>query len=109
MVCRAWRARPGSAHRKPQPGGRISRADRAGVAFMSDAVPASGGGLAGESGGPVTREWPAPAPGAAPPARIVSAQAGPELRTLVRNGEQLLLTLIIPVLLLDRKSTRLNS
>ncbi|HYK33085.1 MAG TPA: ABC transporter permease, partial [Streptosporangiaceae bacterium] len=31
---------------------------------------------------------------------MVAAQAGLELRTLVRNGEQVLLTLIIPVLLL---------
>jgi len=45
-------------------------------------------------------KWPAPAPGAAPMPRMVRAQAGLELRTLVRNGEQLLLTLIIPVLLL---------
>src|SRR5215831_1683422 len=44
--------------------------------------------------------WPAPAPGAAPLPRMVGAQAGLELRGLVRNGEQLLLTLIIPVLLL---------
>ena len=44
--------------------------------------------------------WPAPAPGAAPLPRMIGAQAGLELRTLVRNGEQLLLTLIIPVLLL---------
>src|SRR5215831_1014639 len=44
--------------------------------------------------------WPAPAPGAAPPPKMVAAQAGLELRGLVRNGEQLLLTLIIPVLLL---------
>ncbi|HUJ07772.1 MAG TPA: ABC transporter permease [Streptosporangiaceae bacterium] len=44
--------------------------------------------------------WPAPSPGAAPLPRMVTAQAGLELRTLVRNGEQLLLTLIIPVLLL---------
>ena len=41
-----------------------------------------------------------PAPGAAPLARMITAQAALELRTLVRNGEQLLLTLIIPVLLL---------
>ncbi|MQA96517.1 MAG: ABC transporter permease subunit [Streptosporangiales bacterium] len=41
-----------------------------------------------------------PAPGAAPMGRMVLAQAGMELRTLLRNGEQLLLTLIIPVLLL---------
>ncbi len=44
--------------------------------------------------------WPAPAPGAAPLRRIVSAQAALELRTLLRNGEQMLLTLVIPVLLL---------
>ena len=48
----------------------------------------------------LTREWPAPAPGAAPLRKMVAAQASLELRTLVRNGEQLLLTLIIPVLLL---------
>jgi ABC-2 type transport system permease protein len=44
--------------------------------------------------------WPAPAPGAAKLPSMVTAQAGLELRTLVRNGEQVLLTLIIPVLLL---------
>jgi len=44
--------------------------------------------------------WPAPAPGAAPLPAMVAAQAGLELRILIRNGEQLLLTLIIPVLLL---------
>jgi ABC-2 type transport system permease protein len=44
--------------------------------------------------------WPAPAPGAAPLPRMVGAQATLELRTLLRNGEQLVLTLIIPVLLL---------
>ncbi|GAB1823207.1 ABC transporter permease [Herbidospora sp. RD11066] len=41
-----------------------------------------------------------PAPGAAPLARMVLAQAGAEVRAILRNGEQLLLTLIIPVLLL---------
>lgn len=44
--------------------------------------------------------WPAPAPGAAPLPRMIIAQAGLEARLLLRNGEQLLLTLIIPVLLL---------
>ncbi len=44
--------------------------------------------------------WPAPAPGAAPLPQMVGAQAGLELRTLLRNGEQFVLTLIIPVLLL---------
>lgn len=42
----------------------------------------------------------APAPGAAPLPRMVLAQAGAEVRAILRNGEQLLLTLIIPVLLL---------
>jgi ABC-2 type transport system permease protein len=42
----------------------------------------------------------APAPGAAPPARMIAAQAAFDVRALLRNGEQLLLTLVIPVLLL---------
>jgi ABC-2 type transport system permease protein len=42
----------------------------------------------------------APAPGAAPRARQVAAQARMELRLLLRNGEQLLLTVVIPTLLL---------
>jgi ABC-2 type transport system permease protein len=42
----------------------------------------------------------APAPGAAPMHQMVAAQAGLETRTLLRNGEQLTLTLIIPLLLL---------
>ena len=45
-------------------------------------------------------DWPAPDPGAAPMRRIVGAQAALELRTLIRNGEQLVLILVIPVLLL---------
>jgi ABC-2 type transport system permease protein len=42
----------------------------------------------------------APAPGAAPLRRMVAGQAGLELRMLMRNGEQVLLTLVIPVLVL---------
>jgi ABC-2 type transport system permease protein len=42
----------------------------------------------------------APAPGAAPLGRMIAAQARLEMRTLLRNGEQLLLILIIPLLLL---------
>ena len=49
-------------------------------------------------------QWPAPAPGAAPRAKMIMAQAGLETRMLVRNGEQLLLTLVIPVLLLTALS-----
>jgi ABC-2 type transport system permease protein len=41
-----------------------------------------------------------PAPGAAPMRQMIAAQAAAETRSLVRNGEQLLLTLVIPVLLL---------
>jgi ABC-2 type transport system permease protein len=65
-------------------------------------IEATGGEAAGgrASGDQLTVAWPTPAPGAAPLPRIIAAQAGLELRTLVRNGEQLLLTLIIPVLLL---------
>jgi ABC-2 type transport system permease protein len=44
--------------------------------------------------------WPAPAPGAAPLPKMIVAQAVLETRAVLRNGEQLLLTLIIPVLLL---------
>ena len=42
----------------------------------------------------------APRPGAAPLSRQVLAQAGMETRLLLRNGEQLLLALVIPVLVL---------
>jgi ABC-2 type transport system permease protein len=41
-----------------------------------------------------------PMPGAAPLPRMVLAQAGAEARAMLRNGEQLLLTMIIPILLL---------
>lgn len=42
----------------------------------------------------------APAPGSAPLPRQVGAQTRMELRLLLRNGEQLLLTIVIPTLLL---------
>lgn len=42
----------------------------------------------------------APRPEAAPARRMITAQALQEIRQLVRNGEQLTLTLIIPLLLL---------
>ncbi|MEO3768171.1 ABC transporter permease [Streptomyces sp. B8F3] len=47
----------------------------------------------------------APRPGAAPLPRMVAAQAGLETRMLLRNGEQLLLTMIIPAVLLLLFST----
>ncbi|MFF3287680.1 ABC transporter permease [Streptomyces sp. NPDC003023] len=46
-----------------------------------------------------------PAPGAAPLTRMITAQAAFETRMLLRNGEQLLLTVIIPALLLALFST----
>lgn len=49
---------------------------------------------------PVPRLDLSPAPGAAPVSRMLSAQARLELSMLLRNGEQLLLALIIPALLL---------
>jgi ABC-2 type transport system permease protein len=49
---------------------------------------------------PTAPPWPAPAPGAAPLPAMITAQAVLETRTILRNGEQLLLILIIPVLLL---------
>jgi ABC-2 type transport system permease protein len=48
----------------------------------------------------VTIEAFTPMPGAAPLPRMLLSQAAMELRLTLRNGEQLLLTLIIPLLLL---------
>ncbi|MGW0117275.1 ABC transporter permease [Streptomyces sp. NPDC003327] len=47
----------------------------------------------------------APKPGAAPVGRMIAAQTALETRMLLRNGEQLLLTVIIPSLLLALFST----
>ncbi|GAA3910172.1 ABC transporter permease [Streptomyces gulbargensis] len=46
-----------------------------------------------------------PQPGAAPVGRMIAAQAALETRMLLRNGEQLLLTVVIPSLLLVLFST----
>jgi ABC-2 type transport system permease protein len=42
----------------------------------------------------------APRPGSAPRVRVLAAQTRAEIRMTLRNGEQLLLTLVIPLLLL---------
>lgn len=47
----------------------------------------------------------APRPGGAPVVRMIAAQAALETRMLLRNGEQLLLTVVIPSLLLVLFST----
>ncbi|MCP3820925.1 ABC transporter permease [Streptomyces sp. A3M-1-3] len=46
-----------------------------------------------------------PKPGAAPLSRMIAAQTALETRMLLRNGEQLLLTVVIPTLLLVLFST----
>src|SRR5262249_16584897 len=69
----------GAAHSRR----RLSRADRQGAALVTTATRTS-----------------APKPGAAPLARMIGAQAALETRMLLRNGEQLLLTVVIPTLLL---------
>src|SRR5258707_5778415 len=53
-----------------------------------------------ELAGAAAPPWPPPLPGAAPLPAMITAQAVLETRTTLRNGEQLLLTLFIPVLLL---------
>lgn len=53
----------------------------------------------GEGAGEGTGMY-APRPGAAPLPRMIAAQAALETKMLLRNGEQLLLTVIIPTLLL---------
>ena len=49
---------------------------------------------------PATTGPSAPTPGAAPATRRVLAHAGFEIRVLLRNGEQLLISLILPALVL---------
>ncbi|MFD4833053.1 ABC transporter permease [Streptomyces uncialis] len=51
-------------------------------------------------GAPAGRGTHTPRPGSAPLARMIASQAALETRMLLRNGEQLLLTVIIPALLL---------
>jgi ABC-2 type transport system permease protein len=46
-----------------------------------------------------------PQPGAGAPLRMLAAQSGTELRLALRNGEQVLLTLLIPIVLLVGLST----
>lgn len=67
---------------------------------VTDSAPSTGAPSTGAVPELLSGGWPAPAPGAALLPRMVRGQAALELRTLARNGEQLVLTLIIPVLLL---------
>lgn len=62
--------------------------------------PITGQLIAGEPVQPTRPGTWTPMPGAAPLRRMVAAQAAQEARQLLRNGEQLMLTLIIPLLLL---------
>ena len=63
--------------------------------ISSTTAPSSGAARPAGGASPFT-----PAPGAAPMWRMVAAQAGMELRVMLRHGEQFLLTMVIPVLLL---------
>ena len=103
---------PEPCHERRDPHGRrgrtrTRRACRSASVPPADGSPVTGGAPAGPHGrgGPhptaaVKDNDLAPAPGAAPLRRMVAAQAVFDGRGLLRNGEQLLLTLIIPVLLL---------
>ncbi|MFD5281015.1 ABC transporter permease [Streptomyces rubrogriseus] len=62
-------------------------------------------GTPGNTGASGTAGTYAPRPGAAPLGRMIAAQAVLETKMLLRNGEQLLLTVIIPTLLLVLFST----
>ena len=55
--------------------------------------------LTGQEPRDVTELSFAPAPGAAPRAQMLRAQTAMELRLLLRNGEQVALTMVVPLLL----------
>jgi ABC-2 type transport system permease protein len=82
--------RPGEAVGTGEVAGVAGAAGRSGAQRRADGAAYAAGAASGF----------APAPGSAPLGRMVIAQAGFELRALLRNGEQLLLTLVIPVVLL---------
>jgi ABC-2 type transport system permease protein len=84
----------------PEAGGAAAGGLAPGTPASPPGAPVVQGPVAGGIAGLLAGAWPAPAPEAAPLPRMIAAQAGLELRILLRNGEQLLLTLIIPVLLL---------
>lgn len=56
--------------------------------------------LPGSAGGTFVPGTFTPRPGPGRPGRMLAAQAGTELRLALRNGEQVLLTLLIPIVLL---------
>jgi ABC-2 type transport system ATP-binding protein len=92
---------PGQRHGRPAPAGRgdrLVRRPRGAGRGPAGAAPVAGGRLPGPH-----RARPAmtftPAPEAAPLGRMLAAQTRMELRLSLRNGEQVLLTLLIPLLL----------
>ena len=86
VVRAAERAGHRHARRAAQPRGRVPRSDGAGVA-VSDRIAFAAGTFT-----------PDPRPATVP--RMLAAQFGLELKLLLRNGEQLLLTMFIPITLL---------
>ena len=88
MWCERQRRPPGVAAPRPaQPRGRLPRADRTGAGHVSDLDRS-------------TQRRVHPRPGAAPLRRQVLAQAAIESKLMLRNGEQLLLAVVIPVIVL---------
>ena len=102
LVRRPGRAAEQPADRVTHARGRLPRADRKGPQGLTG-QPITGQPIAGE---PVTgsrsrhRGRGPRIPAASPLRRMVAAQAAQETRQLLRNGEQLTLMLIIPLLLL---------
>ena len=101
----AWCAGARGAGRGPAgaaavAGGRLPRPDRPGaaVSLTSDDGRRARAERPGPTGGEDAMTF-TPAPGAAPTGRMLAAQTGMELRLSLRNGEQVLLTLLIPLLL----------
>src|SRR5882757_302880 len=87
MVRAARRAGHRHARRATQPRGRVPRSDGTGVALMTVANRFAAGTFS-------------PDPRPATVKRMLTAQYGLELKLLLRNGEQLLLTMFIPITLL---------
>ena len=67
--------------------------------MSTHSTPGTGPGI-GTGTGTGSAAVPGPSPAAAPPAQRIGAQARFELRNLLGNGEQLLLTVVIPLVVL---------
>ena len=102
VLCQGRRDADEPAGRRAKSGRGLSGTDRQGATRMTDPVRASADGRYAANG--ATTPFPAgaftPDPRRASSWQMVRAASGLELRMLVRNGEQLLLALIIPLAVL---------